>query len=198
MELILVCVAGIALVGTVAGASALARWFRSDARKTRQVRAALRALAPVPIGKARGRCHITGMARVMEPVPGYPTHGAFFARSVGSVGREVERDERTTWESVPTVSEVTRVGRFAVIDDSGVALVEDPDALVWYCDVSPFGAGGSGSIDVKDGTRVEVVGIAEPGILPPALAGHGGYRADGMAVTLRAPPRGRLLVVVDE
>ncbi len=159
------------------------RWLRRD-------------LPLVPIGEARGRCRVAGRVHVLSPVPGYPKHAAFCARSVSTTAevRRVRGREKTA--TVTNVTDLTKVGRFAIVDGTGVAIVDDPNALVWQGDVEILRRNTPGSIDVKEDTRVEVVGTAEPGPLPQELSGYGAYRGQGTAAFLRSQGAEKVFVVV--
>ena len=172
------------------------RSLHDDAVRTRAVRRFRREVPLVPIAEARGLCRVAGRVRVLSPVPGYPKHAAFCARSVSTTTELRGRHGRERTVTVTNVTDVTHVGRFAVVDDSGVAVVEDAGAVVWQGDTEILRRGTPGSIDVKEETRVEVVGTADPGPLPQELSGYGAYRGQGTAVFMRSQGSEKVFVVV--
>jgi len=187
-----------AVVAVGAGVHATIRVFgNSDGDKNRRVRALCKKHAVVEAASAKGLCRVRGNAVILREVPGYPNVGAYFTRSTGTVmhapdsvqifvtGTGIGRTQLTRDEPTPehTKAERTEIGSFAVFDGSGAVIVEG-DAEVWYLDTPLVRPNQTGAIQIREGTKVDIIGEAEPAQFPAALASRGSYRGGGAAVKM--------------
>lgn len=192
-----------AVVASGAGVFAVMRAFGdSDADRSRRARRACEEHPVVEAAAAKGRCRIQGRVVILDEVPGYPGVGAFFARSVGTVlvtqtqfrldddrvVAERDRAPRTTKK------EATGVGRFAVLDGTGAAIVEGVGEI-WYIGAPLVQPRQTGAIQIREGMLVDVIGHAEHGSMPAALSSRGSYRGGGTAVRMVGTKKSKVLIL---
>lgn len=162
------------------------------------------------IGAASGRCHVRGRVHVLQPVELEPElrAGALLSRRRrgDSAKVEVVRDGRPVMTTVSRtyIEERTACGRFAVIDDTGVAIVDDDAFEVWSLG-PPLGSTGDGMLAACDGDEVEILGPAEPGLapevrdIPAKIVKEAGYRdAAPRALLFDGKARDRVLILAPQ
>ncbi len=165
-----------------------------------------RATALTTIAAARdGLCRVRGLAHVLRPASGpRGAHvGAFAAQRVSEMDAGLAPvSYRYGGESrlvIVRVELTMRCGRFAVVDDSGVAIVDDDCFFVDYADGQPLEERGAGVAVVTDGAPVELLGPARwrPASDTKEIALHrGGYRAAPAALVFDGTPRDRVAILV--
>lgn len=209
-------------VGGTLRFSLLGRWVTARA-KSRAFEAAFERAGPiVPVAQASGYTHVRGRARLLSPVkdPFGESLGAFLARkSVGAGGRElVHRPEVGVAINVPgasyswsrpasyemehvhygsTIEESSRCGRFAVEDESGVAIVDEDAVEVWVTPRWDAPEERSFCVGVREGEVVEIMG---PGAHRPAeddeVRGRkSSYRTDARVFAFDGRPHERVWVL---
>jgi len=150
---------------------------RAGARAALRRAAARERIAAVPsapiAAAAGGRARIRGRVKILRPCEG-PTFSAAFQKEVG------EQD----------------CGRFAVVDGSGVAIVDDDVFEIWTKRTTEFAPDDAGGV-VLDGAEVEVIGraaVAEAADV--ATLGEGRYRESPQALVFDGHPDDPVVLIV--
>ncbi|MBX3274222.1 MAG: hypothetical protein KF729_28405 [Sandaracinaceae bacterium] len=169
-----------------------ARWlaFRlgDGSRAARRgARAALAAVRATPIAEARdGRARVSGRVSVLSPATDEAADVAAALRRQRSTHTWTEEVStrggiRQVTRSETTITETAECGRFAVIDETGVAIVDDDAFRLWSRSGRGLPAARDGVLAARDGARVEIVGPARLGDAPEVTELSGalgpGYRA---------------------
>lgn len=132
-------------------------------------RAALASLPARPVAEATGgRCRVRGRVRVLRPAADEDASvGAAFRRVKTSHSYKVQvydrRGHRDVTRVETVVTETAECGRFAVIDASGVAIVDDDAFRVWSRSGRGLPAFRDGAFLAREGEEVEIVGPARAG-----------------------------------
>lgn len=155
---------------------------KAHAARARENEARLAAAGPVvPIAQASATAHIRGTVKVLtalrhERVRPEENLAAVLFRERGERVVQHGTKSRPFAESIGSVCDSLASGRFAVVDDSGIAIVDEDCFDVW----PPGGLNRTRNyrIDVRDGDVVEIVGSAQWEAAPEAidLAHAGRYR----------------------
>ncbi|MBW2527058.1 MAG: hypothetical protein JRI23_22950 [Deltaproteobacteria bacterium] len=170
---------GSSILGMLPPVNRLRIWTAHRGRR-RRIERRKRAAGPIqPIGSATGQCHVRGRAHVLRPADREPpvAAGALLTRQRrgDSANVEVIKDGRPVMTTVSRhyMEERSACGRFAVIDDTGVAIVDDAAFEIWSLGIS-FAATDDVTVAVRDGDTVEVIGPAERGPAPDVrdIPGH--------------------------
>lgn len=162
-------------------ARSLWRWIRSpNHRYRRRAKEAVQRAALEPIARAAdGICRIRGRVRVLRSAPGEDARVGAAFRRVRSTHSYVEvRENRSVTIRVTSMTDTAECGRFAVIDESGVAIVDDDAFMVWTL-ARRVPSERDAALLVEDGDVVEVVGPARRGHDEDAAGLHapsGAYR----------------------
>lgn len=144
----------------------------SDADRTRQLRDALSAIELSPIGDAKaGRARIRGTVHVLRGV--HDGLAAVFqrVRETHKWMVEVVHDDQLVSEEMreTTITDTSECGRFAVVDDTGVAIVDDDAFVIWSLK-QKLAAYEGGALALRDGAEVEIIGPATKGVAPEAAS----------------------------
>ncbi|HJL16482.1 MAG TPA: hypothetical protein RMH99_12545 [Sandaracinaceae bacterium LLY-WYZ-13_1] len=181
---------GVATAASVFGYAEVRRWLHRDGARGFQLRRQLRAVGPPrPIGRSRsGRCRVRGRVKVLEPVDlDGASCAAWWSRRV-EVERRFDGLSRSG-RPVHIFEERQACGRLAVVDETGLAIVDGARAGLW-CEstFAVFGPRG-GVLRVRDGDLVEVVGHARRAFVPDVgRLAPSGYRSAGSRLLFdRAP-----------
>lgn len=139
-----------------------------------------------------GVCRVRGRARVLRPAVGETEVAAYYRRYL---------EPLQGGANARLVLDAMRCGRFAVVDDTGVAVVDDDALLIWSL-VVRLPSDEEGEITFRDGQTVEVIGPArweEPEDTRELRAAVVGYRGEHRAGALvfHGSPDAPLLVLVE-
>lgn len=134
-----------------------------------------RTTAATPIGKAEdGRVRIRGKVKVLRPV-----HAPKTGEPVAAYETDDEREG----------------GRFAIVDETGVAVVDDDCFELW----SPAPSGGPGACggQIADGSMIEAVGSAARRPAPDiaGLSADPHYREAAQALVFEGKPDAPVLLL---
>lgn len=187
--------AGVAAAASVLGYAEVRRWLSRDGARAFQLRRALREVEPaVSIASARpGRCRIRGRVKVLEAVE---LDGAACAAWWSRAVAEERRYDGLSRSGRPVryFEERQDVGRLAVVDDTGAAVVLGERALLWCDDTYALFGSREGIVRVTEGALVEVVGDARLARTPDARRlGPSGYRDASSCLLFDRAPLVRLL-----
>jgi len=181
----------IALFGLLCVVLALIANRRPRRRHRKRVTALVEALGQAPplspIGDAEGRCRVKGRVHVLAFAAGADPNVA--AKAVREVTSAKDGDLATAERNVEVTNldEMRTCGRFAIVDDSGVAIVDPDDfEVISRESTGPFAPV---VITAEKDEQVEVIGTGRrvPAIQLGAAAdlfGQAGYREAARKVLL--------------
>lgn len=184
------------------------------------VKARLHKAGPVtPIKEASGSCHVRGVARLLTPLehPLLGKVGAYRLQHDNNVTSHHDAvvmvddsagpvlfgtyDQHLGVQSVSTfasqIEETSACGRFAVVDETGIAIVDD-DAFDVGRVGTPFDSSGVNRfVAVRDGEPVEIIGPARRGHASDAvpLQHDAGYRDTGEVLLFDGTAEDRVLIL---